>query len=163
MTAKRLSLAAIFASTLMIAAAYGSAFLPGGAPAWAPWGLGLGTAAMMVSATALGAARPAGLGPLRLPFAITFVILAGGFASALLLPAEGPGDPLILGLPLRAAVVLLGVGILPLLVLPLAYASTFDSMTLSDADLERVRRAAREAAAATPAPPTDTPVPAEVR
>lgn len=142
--AKRISLAAIFAATLSIAAAYASAFLPGGAPGWAAWAMAAGTAVMMVAATALGAARP-GLGPLRIPFALTFLILAGGFALALALPAEAPGAPLILGLPVRAAVVLLGVGLLPLLILPVAYAMTFDAMTLSDADLERVRSAAREA------------------
>jgi len=39
--------------------------------------------------------------------------------------------------------VLIGIGLLPLLVLPLAYALTFDEMTLSEADLARVRDAAR--------------------
>jgi hypothetical protein len=160
--AKRISLAAIFAATLSIAAAYASAFLPGGAPGWAAWAMALGTAVMMVAATALGAARPGGLGPLRIPFALTFLILAGGFALALSLPAEAPGAALILGLPVRAAVVLLGVGLLPLLVLPVAYAMTFDAMTLSEADLERVRRAAREAQAPGAAvPATAEPQPVE--
>jgi hypothetical protein len=159
--AKRNSLLALFAATLAIAAAYASAFLPGGAPAWAAWAMGIGTAAMMVAATALGAARPSGLGPLRIPFAVTFVILAGGFALALALPAEGPDPTLYLGLPLRAAVVLLGVGLLPLLVLPVAYAATFDAMTLSEEDWERVRRAARQARESATAEPTPEPEPVE--
>jgi hypothetical protein len=163
MTAKRLSLLTLFISTLAIAAAYASAFLPGGSPGWAPWAMALGTAAMMVAATALGAARPAGLGVLKVPFAITFLILIGGFGLALALPEEAPGTALILGLPLRAAVVLLGVGLLPLLVLPVAYALTFDAMTLSDADLDRVRRAAREARGEAPVPaPAAHAEPAEV-
>jgi hypothetical protein len=162
MMAKRLALVTLFLSTLVIAAAYASAFLAGGAPAWAPWAMGLGTAAMMVAATALGAARPGGLGALRIPFALTFLILTGGFALALALPPEGAGSALILGLPLRAAVVLLGVGLLPLLVLPVAYAATFDAMTLSDADLEQVRRAAREAREAAPLPSAERPQPVEV-
>ena len=45
---------------------------------------------------------------------------------------------------------LLGIGLLPLLVLPIAYALTFDDMTLSEADLERVREAARAWQAAQP-------------
>jgi hypothetical protein len=56
----------------------------------------------------------------------------------------------VLGLPRRAAIVLYGIGLLPLFVLPVAYALTFDEMTLSEEDLERVRRAA--AAAQNPAP-----------
>jgi hypothetical protein len=159
--ARGMSLLAIFVSALLIAAAYASAFLAGGAAVWAPWAMGVGTAAMMVAATALGAARPAGLGPLKIPFALTFLILAGGFALALSLPAGGASPTLFLGLPARAAVILLGVGLLPLLVLPVAYAATFDAMTLSDADLERVRRAAREALEPTPAAPMPEPDPVE--
>lgn len=162
--AKRVSLAALLAATLLIAAAYASAFLPGDPPAWAAWAMALGTAVIMVASMALGAARRGGIGRLGLPFAGTFLILAGGFAAAMLLPAEGPGSPLFLGLPLRAAIVLLGVGLLPLVFLPLAYALTFDEMTLSEADLERVRRAARELREGAPAAPAaePAPVPAEV-
>ncbi|HEX7240464.1 MAG TPA: hypothetical protein VF263_09375 [Longimicrobiaceae bacterium] len=161
--AKRASLAALLAATLLIAAAYASAFLPGDPPPWAAWAMALGTAVVMVASMALGAARRGGIGRLGLPFAGTFVILAGGFAAAMLLPAEGPGSPLFLGLPLRAAVVLVGVGLLPLLFLPLAYALTFDEMTLSEADLERVRRAARELREGAPAASAEpAPVPAEV-
>lgn len=146
--AKRSSLAALVLSTLAIAVAYGSAFLPGDPPAWGAWLMALGTATMMVASMALGAVRAGGAGRLKIPFALTFVILAGGFAAAMLLPAEAAGAPLYFGLPLRAAVVLIGVGLLPLMVLPLAYALTFDEMTLSDEDLERVRMAARQLRAA---------------
>ncbi len=143
--AKRLALAAVLAGTLMIAAAYGSAFLPGGAPGWAAWSMGFGTAVVMVASMALGAARDGRIGRLKVPFAMTFLIVAGGFAAVLAMPAtEAPGAALVHGLPVRAAIVLLGIGLLPLVVLPIAYALTFEEMTLSDADLERIRRAARE-------------------
>ena len=143
--ARRYALAALLAGTLAIAAAYASAFLPGPPPAWSAWALGTGTAVVMVAASALGAVRPGrGLGRLKLPLAIVFVILAGGFALVLSMPGtDAPGAPLFLGLPPRAAIVLLGIGLLPLLVMPIAYALTFDDMTLSEADLERVREAAR--------------------
>jgi hypothetical protein len=85
---------------------------------------------------------------LRLPLAFTFVVIVGGFAAALLLPAEAAGARLVLGLPLRAAVVLYGVGLCPLLVLPLTYALTFDELTLRDEDLARVRELGRQYAAA---------------
>jgi hypothetical protein len=167
--ARRNSLLALFAGALACAAAYASAFLPGAPPAWSPWALGIGTATVMVAASALGAARAdTGLGRLKLPFAIVFLIVAGGFAAVLLLPAPDAANPsLFLGLPAGAAIVLLGIGILPLLVLPIAYALTFEEMTLSEADLARVREAARawqaaqQPAAAHPVSSTE-PEPAEV-
>jgi hypothetical protein len=152
--ARRNSLLALFLGTLACAAAYASAFLPGDPPGWSPWALGIGTATVMVAAAALGAAREdTGIGRLKLPFAIVFLIVAGGFAAVLSMPTPDAANPaLFLGLPAGAAIVLLGIGILPLLVLPIAYALTFEDMTLSEADLARVREAARAwQAAQTPA------------
>jgi hypothetical protein len=167
--ARRNSLLALFLGTLACAAAYASAFLPGDPPGWSPWALGIGTAVVMVAASALGAARAdTGIGRLKLPFAITFVIVAGGFAAVLLMPAPDAANPtLFLGLPAGAAIVILGIGLLPLLVLPIAYALTFESMTLSEADLARVRDAARawqDAQAGTTTHPVSStqPEPAEV-
>lgn len=169
MMARRNSLLALLAGTLAIAAAYASAFLPGDPPAWAPWSLALGTATVMVSAAALGAVRAdRGLGRLKLPFALAFLIVAGGFALVLSMPGADPANPtLFLGLPPRAAVVLLGIGLLPLLVMPVAYALTFDDMTLGEDDLARVREAARALRAAQNTPAAahadaQTPEPAEV-
>lgn len=140
----RLAIGALFSSVLGIAAAYGSAFLPGGAPAWAPWVMAFSIAAMLVSTMAIGAARRGRLGKLVLPFAFVFVVLAGGFGVVLALPPADPLDPALwLGVPPRAAVILFGIGLLPLFAVPIAYALTFDEMTLSQADLDRVRAAAR--------------------
>lgn len=50
------------------------------------------------------------------------VVLLAGFGAALLLPAETADGPLWFGLPRRAAIVLLGVGLLPVAVLPLCHA-----------------------------------------
>jgi hypothetical protein len=157
--ARRYALSALLLGTLAIAAAYGSAFLPGLPPGWSPWAMGMGTAVVMVAAMALGAAKHGRIGRLKVPFALVFLILAGGFAAALALPAEGANPPLFLGLPLRAAIVLIGIGLVPLLVLPIAYALTFEEMTLSEEDLERVRAAAREmrAPSSPPTPPVESP------
>lgn len=145
MTTRRLALAGLFLSVLCIAGAYASAFLPGGAPAVAPWGLALGIPGALVSVMALGAVRAGeGLGRLALPFAFVGLVLAGGFGLALALPAtEFAGAPLYLGLPLRAAIIVYGVGLLPIAVLPIAYALTFSTQTLREVDLERVRAAGR--------------------
>lgn len=79
------------------------------------------------------------------------LLLGAAFALALGLP-EGTGggalgEPLLLGLPRRAAVVVYGVGLLPVFVLPVVYALTFDAQTLRAEDLERVRALAAANAA----------------
>lgn len=140
---KRLSLAAVVFSVLAIGVAYASAFLPGGAPPWAAGAMAIGTATLMVATMVLGAARGGRIGKLWIPFAFVFLVVAGGFGWVLAMPAtESASSVLWLGLPPRAAVVLYGVGFLPLLVVPFAYALTFDEMTLSEGDLERLRAAA---------------------
>ena len=140
--AKRFALALLVVAALAIAAAYASAFLPGGAPKWAPWPMALGIPAALVGVMVLGAARDGRVGRLALPFAFSGLVLAAGFALALALPAdEAPGTPLYLGLPLRAAIVLYGIGLFPIMVLPIAYALTFSAQTLTADDVERVRLA----------------------
>jgi hypothetical protein len=147
MTQQRAIVATVL-STGSIAVAYGSAFVPGGTR-WGVWCMVLGLATMVVSLMALGAVRRGGgLGRLRLPLAFTFLVIVAGFAAALLLPDEGAAARLLLGLPVRAALVLYGVGLLPLVVLPLAYALTFDDLTLREEDLAKVQELGRRHAAA---------------
>jgi hypothetical protein len=129
----------------MIAVAYASAFRPAGAPGWAPWLLATGVPISLVGVMVLGAARAGRLPTsLALAFALVGLMLAGGFGLALALPASGAAEPLVLGLPLRAAIIVYGVGLLPVFVLPAAYALTFDAQTLRAEDLDRVRVAAAE-------------------
>lgn len=143
---RSVSLAALIIGILAIALGYAAAFLPGGTPAWAPWLLALGIPDALGAIMILGAARGrTGIGPLKYPFAFVVSVLAIGFGAALALPAtEGPLSKLWLGLPLRAAIVIYGVGLLPIIVLPVAYALTFETQTLSAEDVERVRELARE-------------------
>lgn len=109
--------------------------------------MAVATSFALVATIALGAARTdrphGGLQRLALPFAAVLLIILGAFAAALLLPAAG--EPLLLGLPRRAAIVLYGIGVLPVLILPIAYALTFDELTLTEDDIERVREAAERA------------------
>jgi hypothetical protein len=135
---------ALVSSIGAIATAYASAFAPGGAPSWAPWLLALGIPGALGSIMILGAARGRkGIGALKVPFLFVFVVLASGFCLALGLPAnEVPGTTLLLGLPVRAAIVIYGIGLLPIVVLPVAYAITFDTQTLSESDIQRVREMA---------------------
>lgn len=55
---------------------------------------------------------------------------------------DAPDAELFLGLPRRAAFLLLGVGLLPGLVVPLAYGLVFDRQTLTEEDLGRLREVA---------------------
>lgn len=150
---RRFTLLAIVLALSAIGAAYLSAFLPGGVPGWAAWVMAIGIAALMTATMALGAARRGRLGRLRLPLAATFLILAAGFGAALYLPPLDAAAPAVLwlGLPPGAAIILYGIGILPLLVVPVAYALTFDESTLSAADLETLRAAASALRAGTEA------------
>jgi hypothetical protein len=155
--AKPLALAAIFLATLAIFGAYLSAFLPGGTPGWAPWVLAMGIAVVLPATMVIGAERNGQIGRLAIPFGFTFLVIAVGFGAVLALPPADPLDPTLwLGLPPRAAIVMYGIGLLPFFVVPVAYALTFDRRTLSEADLQRVREAAREfqarSAPAAPAP-----------
>lgn len=140
-----MALGTLLASALLIAAAYVGALVADAVPAWAPWALMIGTSTIMLAMMVLGASRRgAGIGRLVVPFAAMFAVMVVGFGAALVMPSDVAGSPLWLGLPRRAAVVLYGVGVLPLFVLPIAYALTFESMTLSEADLERIRKAKSE-------------------
>jgi len=143
---RRAALTALFLGIAAIGAGYAAAFSPTGTPVWAAWLLALGIPVALGAIMILGAARGRrGIGPLKIPFAFVVLVLVIGFGAALALPAtEGPLSTLWLGLPARAAIVIYGVGLLPIVVLPIAYALTFETQTLSAEDVERVRALARE-------------------
>lgn len=120
---------ALFASgTIAIAIAYGATMLSGSAPAWAPWLVAFGGSATSVGLFVIGAASRGAVSPaVGLMLLALFLVLFGSFSAALALPAsEGAGGRLVLGLPLRLAIVFYGVGFLPLLGLPVAFALTFE-------------------------------------
>lgn len=136
---RRFAILATLAATCCIALAYASAFVSNGTR-WGVWCMVVGLATMVVSMMALGVVRRGqGVGRLAFPLAFTFVVIVAGFGAALVLPDEGAASRILFGLPLRAAIVLYGVGLLPIIVLPFAYAATFDAMTLREEDLARVR------------------------
>ena len=142
----RAALRLVVASTVLVGAAYASAFLGERGSRIGAWLMALGSSGLVASTMALGALRSRAdarrLTPL---FVATFVVIFASLAAALLLPPdEGPSSTIVLGLPLRAAIVVYGIGIVPLLALPLAYALTFDESRL---DPERIRSRARELAA----------------
>lgn len=141
---KSAAMTALVLSMIAIGVVYAGLIVSGGSAPWMPWAMAAATPLSLVATIALGAARTGrahdGLRRLAMPFLVVLLIMLGAFAAALLLPAEG--EPLLLGLPRRAAIVLYGVGVLPALILPLAYALTFDDLTLTEEDIARVRDAA---------------------
>ena len=145
-TTRIAALAALIAGILAIATGYAAAFLRGGPPAWAPWLLALGIPIALGAIMILGAARgQRGISQLKYPFAFVVAVLAIGFCAALALPpTESPLSRLWLGLPARAAIVIYGIGLLPIIILPVAYALTFETQTLNAEDVARVRELARE-------------------
>lgn len=140
---KRNLIRLVVAFCTLVGIAYGSLFLSATTPPWAPIALAVGATGIITTLMALGATRRDTLPrSLIITFVALFVISAGAFVTALLLPAqEGAGGPLFLGLPLRTAIVLYSVGVLPIAILPFAYALTFASSTLSEDDLAQVRAA----------------------
>lgn len=137
---RRFALLVIFISMLVIGAGYASAFLPGGAPRFMTFAFAIATAAVMTAIIVLGAARKnRKLGGLAWVFAFTFLVLAVGFSLALDRTAVST-ERLYLGLPAGAAIILYVVGLLPMAVLPIAYAVTFEKTTFDVAELEDIRR-----------------------
>ena len=139
---KRTLIRLLVTSCCLVALSYATAFAGAGGR-WAPWTLAIGANGVIMSLMAIGAVRHDTL-PRSLVWTFTglFALCAGAFLTALALPAaEGAGGALLFGLPLRTAIVLYGVGVVPILILPFAYALTFESSTLSEGDLERVRAA----------------------
>jgi hypothetical protein len=132
-------LARSFALVLLALASLAAlaAFL--GSPA-APWLAAFGGATFPVALIALGAMRQGRLGALGLPLALLWLLLAGGLAAILDLPAGGPD---VAGLPLATALMIFVLVPIPLLGLGLLYAFSFDRHGVREEDLERMRRLRR--------------------
>jgi len=140
---RRVSLALVFLAVLLIGAAYATAFDPALSQRWSAWLMVFGVAGVMAGVLMLGAlGRERNLG-LAVVFGALFVLLVACFGAALVLPADDPATlRLWLGLPPRAAIVVYGVGLLPLFLLPLAYAFTFRDPVPLESLLEAARRTA---------------------
>lgn len=142
---RRFAIRAVFAGVILLAVAYGAQLAPGAGAGWMVWTYLVGMATTMLGMLVLGVARrEGGVGRLAAPFLFMYLLLLAGFGLALTLGAEGSGDALWLGMPRRAAIVLYGIGLLPLFILPIAYALTFDSLTLREEDLARIAAAKRD-------------------
>lgn len=138
---KRFARYALTISVVAIALGYVSAFTPGILRVCGPWLLAFGIPLSFVSIMVMGAVRDnGGIRKLAIPFLFVGTLLTLGFFLALALPVENVASRLFLGLPLRAALIIYGIGLLPIIVLPVAYAVTFETQTLNQDDIEKVRK-----------------------
>jgi len=128
---RRAALALLLISALMMpvafAAAVAAASVGAATPRWA--------SALMAAATGLCLAAFMGVAlgerarDVRIAAVLAFVGLGVGGALMALLsvpPVTGPDEALWGGLPLGAALVVYGIGLLPMLIVPVVYAWTFE-------------------------------------
>ncbi len=128
----RLGLSLLVVGLLAVAASY-AATAAGVAAAVAPFWLALGSTAVLAGLAVLGAARGGRATPrLHAAAAVAFASVALGLVLPLASPPPDAATPLLLGLPRPTALLLLLVGLVPLVVLPVAYASAFDREVLPD-------------------------------
>jgi hypothetical protein len=131
----------VFLGALAVGLAYAAAFFPPPFPSAAPWLMLLGITLLVFSLLILGTrrpGRPVSVGVV-LGLGCCALVLLLGFGLALALPPETAGSALLLGLPRRAAVLVYGVGLLPALVIPLAYALSFRTTVLEQRELAALR------------------------
>lgn len=135
---------------LAVAFAYAALLLDvaNAAAVLAPVLLAFGASAVLAGMLSLAARRPFGTPralrtTIRLAFAATF----GGLLYAIFAAPPTADDPLLLGLPRVTAVMLLVTGLIPLVVLPLAYARAFARDVLGEEEIARIAELARDIAA----------------
>lgn len=118
--------ALLFCGALAIGIAYAAAVGAGAAPEWTPWFVAFGGASCAVGLFVVGAAARGPIRPLigwLLAALCVLIFAAFGAALSMRVPA-GATETIVLGLPLRLAIVFYGVGLLPLVVLPVVFAMT---------------------------------------
>lgn len=90
-----------------------------------------------VALMALGVCRKGSLGPLRLFVPLTLLWYVAVMLSLLVL--DGSGITLT-GIPVTAILMLAGLWLAPMVFVTIAYTKTFSQFTLTDEDLDRIRR-----------------------
>jgi hypothetical protein len=126
---KRLAVPCFIVAIALVAIGYATAFAT--APLisrFGEWCMVFGVAGSAVAALGFFEPRDASRrGVFRAALVLTFVALVAGLGLPLALPrGTAATEGLLLGLPFRAAIVVYVAGMLPLVVLPIAYAYAFE-------------------------------------
>jgi hypothetical protein len=129
----RVGLWLVIGGTVSVALAYALAFAAAPWPTRSAWLMAVAQPAIMVGALALGT-RGRSASDRRWVSALLVVAVSvlGGLLAALWMPEEQANSPLWFGLPPRVLVLLLLVVMVPLVLLPWAYAKTFVAMADGD-------------------------------
>lgn len=123
---RSVAVACIAAASLLLLLGYSAAWWPGGVPTWVAVAFAVATVLQLGGFTALGAvARTGRLGHAAWGIAGMMLLVGGALVYAIVAPDLGAQEPLVLGLPRRAAVIIVGVGILPLVALAWAFVRHF--------------------------------------
>ncbi len=136
---RRGALSTLVVGIVCIALAYATAWWAAGTPTWGVWLMIAGTALLMSGMLGLSAQR-SGVPTRRATVValLLFLLLLLGFGVPMVLAPETSDGPLLLGLPLRAAIEIYGVGLLPALALPLVFAFEFRDQGLDQASLDQL-------------------------
>ena len=126
---QRISIFLLLIGALAVASAYGLTIADAGASV-APWAMALGATLVLTGLGLLGVGprRPRLTAAVLVACARTFI----GFAVGLLLAPPTADGALLLGLPVPTAILLLISGLVPLVLLPIAYALAFRTEVLGD-------------------------------
>jgi len=110
---------------------------------FAQWTFALLVMAYPVALIVVAVDRRGGLGPLALPLLVLLLFLEACAVSMLVLRGRVLDGPWFGGLPLAAAIQLYGLFLVPLLLVALVYALTFDRFEMREEDLDRVEACRR--------------------
>ncbi len=117
----------LFTSILLIALVYIVSIFHAPTPATnVLLAIGISGASTSVMAFGLPQRSRRGRSIVAVTLGLTFLLTAAGFIFALRAAAPNAQTRLLLGLPAGAAAIIYGVGMLPLIVLPIVYAFTYE-------------------------------------
>ncbi len=125
---ERFSISLLSVGALLVALSYALTFAA--EASIAPWFLAAGATLVLTGLGLLGAGEraPRLAAVVLVACALTFL----GFATALVIKPHAVNGPLLLGLPRATTLMLLLTGLVPLVLLPVAYALLFTREVLAD-------------------------------
>ena len=125
---ERFSISLLSVGALLVALSYALTFAA--EASIAPWFLAIGATLVLTGLGLLGAGEraPRLAAVVLVACALTFI----GFATALVIKPHAVNGPLLLGLPRATTLMLLLTGLVPLVLLPVAYALLFKREVLVD-------------------------------
>ncbi len=125
---ERFSISLLSVGALLVALSYALTFAA--EASIAPWFLAVGATLVLTGLGLLGAGEraPRLAAVVLVACALTFI----GFATALVIKPHAVNGPLLLGLPRATTLMLLLTGLVPLVLLPVAYALLFKREVLVD-------------------------------